>query len=245
MPTRLRISTTRRSRNAARAPCNCAWTTREDAGGAGILDPAAIAEVTAESWPVVRDADELHDALATLVVLPPVPAWTSWFDELARAAARGDVVRGRDAVLGLRGASRRAPPASFIPARTSNPRSPRWPACRCPKPTWRSQRSCAVGWSRAGPVTVAELSHGLALDEEALAGANVFGWRPKEQVLRGRFRGSTVSKSGATAPRPRPDSSPDHRATASRDRTGHRRRLRALFCTGGSTLRRSSAPARH
>src|SRR6202049_4990079 len=36
------------------------------AQGVGALDAAAIAEVAAESWPVVRDADELHDALLTL-----------------------------------------------------------------------------------------------------------------------------------------------------------------------------------
>ncbi len=60
-------------------------TTRDDVDGAGILDPAAIAEVSAESWPVVRDADELHDALSTLFVLPPVAAWQSWFDELIAA----------------------------------------------------------------------------------------------------------------------------------------------------------------
>ncbi len=47
----------------------------EDAAGIGALDPAAIAEVAAESWPVVRDADELHDALLTLIVLPPVAEW--------------------------------------------------------------------------------------------------------------------------------------------------------------------------
>ncbi len=49
-------------------------TLRTDfAGGAGILDPAAIAQVAAESWPDVRDADELHDALLTLItaVRPP------------------------------------------------------------------------------------------------------------------------------------------------------------------------------
>jgi ATP-dependent Lhr-like helicase len=57
-------------------------TTRNDIDGAGILDPAAITEVTAESWPVVRDADELHDALTTLIVLPPVAEWSVWFDEL-------------------------------------------------------------------------------------------------------------------------------------------------------------------
>ena len=34
-------------------------------GGAGTLDPAAIAQVAAEAWPEVRDADELHDALLT------------------------------------------------------------------------------------------------------------------------------------------------------------------------------------
>ena len=57
-------------------------TLRDDVDGAGVLDPAAIAEVAAESWPVVRDADELHDALMSLVVLPPVAAWNGWFDEL-------------------------------------------------------------------------------------------------------------------------------------------------------------------
>ncbi len=36
----------------------------------GSLDPAAIAQVQAEAWPDVRDADELHDVLHTLVVMP-------------------------------------------------------------------------------------------------------------------------------------------------------------------------------
>ena len=39
----------------------------EEVGG---LDPAAIAQVEAEAWPDVRDADELHDALHTLVAVP-------------------------------------------------------------------------------------------------------------------------------------------------------------------------------
>ena len=43
-----------------------------DAAGVGALDPAAIAEVAAESFPTARDAEELHDALLTLIVLPPV-----------------------------------------------------------------------------------------------------------------------------------------------------------------------------
>ena len=39
----------------------------------GALDPAAIAEVAQESWPTIRYADELHDALLTLIVMPPTP----------------------------------------------------------------------------------------------------------------------------------------------------------------------------
>jgi len=42
-------------------------TVLEEVGG---LDPAAIAQVQAEAWPDVRDADELHDVLHTLVVVP-------------------------------------------------------------------------------------------------------------------------------------------------------------------------------
>jgi ATP-dependent helicase Lhr and Lhr-like helicase len=36
----------------------------------GRLDPAAIAKVQEEAWPDVRDVDELHDALHTLIALP-------------------------------------------------------------------------------------------------------------------------------------------------------------------------------
>jgi ATP-dependent helicase Lhr and Lhr-like helicase len=68
----------------------------------GRLDPAAIAEVCADAWPDVRDAEELHDALLSLVVLPArasggfwpggrlgaklresVAAWSAYFEELA------------------------------------------------------------------------------------------------------------------------------------------------------------------
>src|SRR5204863_924609 len=52
------------------------------AQGVGALDPAAIAEVAAESWPVVRDADELHDALLTLTTAPELPEWKQFYDQL-------------------------------------------------------------------------------------------------------------------------------------------------------------------
>jgi len=40
------------------------------ASGIGALDPEAIAEVRKQAWPDVRDADELHDVLLSVVVLP-------------------------------------------------------------------------------------------------------------------------------------------------------------------------------
>jgi len=46
---------------------------RTDAAGAGelgVLDAAAIEEVRRQAWPEVRDAEEAHDALLTLVLLP-------------------------------------------------------------------------------------------------------------------------------------------------------------------------------
>src|ERR1700758_1813883 len=64
----------------------------------GRLDPAVIAEVCDEAWPDVRDAEDLHDALLTLIGLPvgieilrgnnglskklrdSMPAWTPFFD---------------------------------------------------------------------------------------------------------------------------------------------------------------------
>jgi ATP-dependent Lhr-like helicase len=65
----------------------------EDAQSMGALDPAAIAQVAEESWPVVRDRDELHDALLTLILLPPVEEWSGFFDELAQSG-RAYLVNG-------------------------------------------------------------------------------------------------------------------------------------------------------
>ena len=54
------------------------------AGGIGALDPDAIAEVRRQAWPDARDADEVHDALLTLGMLPEAAAvgWLPWLEEL-------------------------------------------------------------------------------------------------------------------------------------------------------------------
>jgi len=85
----------------------------------GRLDPAAIDEVRKDAWPDVRDAEELHDALETLIVLPEpgapqqmnsesssasiyppydalelavaesIPQWRTFFEELASQGRAG------------------------------------------------------------------------------------------------------------------------------------------------------------
>ncbi len=67
-------------------------------GGAGILDPTAIEQVSADVWPEVRDADELHDALLTLVRLAPSAEWQPYFVEL-RATGRASVLIREDRVF--------------------------------------------------------------------------------------------------------------------------------------------------
>jgi ATP-dependent helicase Lhr and Lhr-like helicase len=60
-----------------------------DAASLGALDHDAIAEVVAQATPDLRSADELHDLLLTLVLLPVGEAtrWEAWLEEL-RAAGR-------------------------------------------------------------------------------------------------------------------------------------------------------------
>jgi ATP-dependent Lhr-like helicase len=57
----------------------------------GRLDPDAIARVRAEAAPEVRDPDELHDLLLSLVVARPRPEWTEHFEALAAAGRSFEV----------------------------------------------------------------------------------------------------------------------------------------------------------
>ena len=73
----------------------------DDARDLGALSPDAIAEETAWAWPVIRDADEMHDALLSLAVLADADfadhpdeagAWRAHLAELA-AAGRAQSMR--------------------------------------------------------------------------------------------------------------------------------------------------------
>src|SRR5262249_50111765 len=56
------------------------------AGGLGALDPTAIAEVRRLAWPDVRDADELHDALLSLGLVPRAEVEAAGWGALAAQA---------------------------------------------------------------------------------------------------------------------------------------------------------------
>jgi ATP-dependent Lhr-like helicase len=163
-------------------------TTRNDGDGAGILDPAAIAEVAESSWPYVRDADELHDALLTLVAVPPVAEWQPWFDELvANKRATALIVDGTT----LWTCAERLTLADIIyPGATIEPRIGAL-ATSMALPDTRDEGVAEMlrGWlESSGPVTVAELSAKLAIDERALEHA-LIRLETEGSVLRGRFRG--------------------------------------------------------
>ncbi|MCC6862527.1 MAG: DEAD/DEAH box helicase, partial [Bryobacterales bacterium] len=136
----------------------------EMAFGPGALDPEAIARVNAEAWPPVRDADELHDALLTLIVLPPAAEWQGWFDEL-RAAGRVSEQRG------FWTAAEKAETAQ-----------------RAAQGDEEAATAMLRGWLESTvPVTASEMAARLALPrslvETALARLEGDG-----QVLRGQFR---------------------------------------------------------
>ncbi len=144
----------------------------------GRLDPAAIAEVCDEAWPDVRDAEELHDALLTLIALPAssetrrgnsslstklgdsLPAWTPLFEQLA-AERRAGLARVRNETYWV--ASERAPAFMQIFPSAS---------FEMPVPLVESQEAsredallaCVTGWiAHSGPITANQLSNVLAL----------------------------------------------------------------------------------
>lgn len=65
----------------------------ESVSDLGRLDPLAIEQVRKEALPLIRDADELHDALLSRIVLPKAEGqgWERWFEQL-QAAGRATVL---------------------------------------------------------------------------------------------------------------------------------------------------------
>ncbi len=184
----------------------------------GKLDPAAIEQVRAEAWPDVRDADELHDVLHTLIAFPvsgasserggaaPLaqqaelnsatdPHWQLFFEGLQRS---GRVLQASTNNKQYWLATERAktftaifPEANFEikPAEIPQPVPTRDDAVL----------SLVTGWmAHIGPVTARQLGAVLGIStgdvEKALLRMEASG-----AILRGQFSG-TPSRTGMSAP---------------------------------------------
>jgi ATP-dependent helicase Lhr and Lhr-like helicase len=175
----------------------------ELAGQLGALSPDAIAEVMEEAWPVVRDPDELHDALLTLIWVPEEVAtgWTSYLPALIEAG-RASVVQVRGTGFEVRGwvAAERAdyiqaafPAVQFIPVVAGLGQAVQLN---------REEAIIAIvqGWMEStGPTTADELAQKLSLSLEDVNAA-LLKLESQGQVLRGRFRPSPPDRTSNLEP---------------------------------------------
>lgn len=171
----------------------------------GRLDPAAIAEVRAEAWPDVRDADELHDALTTLIALPEDAAhaigegglagdlsWQAYVAELqaSNRAARATIF-GSDRHFWVAAEKAKTLSAIYPDARLEAS----LPEIEATAPS-RADAILALvtGWmSHIGPIAVTTLARTLDLPVDAVEGAML---RLESQgiALRGNFTGAHATE---------------------------------------------------
>ena len=155
-----------------------------DVGEIGALDATAIATVVDESWPVVRDGDELHDALLTLVAVPPVPEWMVWFGPLV-AARRAGELRVGDTVLWVPTERLGLIRCLYAGATVE----PLLPDIGQPRPESREAAATELlrAWLEStGPDTAGALAARLAVPGD-LVDAGLARLEGEGQVLRGRF----------------------------------------------------------
>ncbi|HEV2946598.1 MAG TPA: hypothetical protein VGX70_04440, partial [Gemmataceae bacterium] len=154
------------------------------------LDPEIIVQVKSEAWPLVRDADELHDVLLSQGMLPCAESgpWGDFFNELRSAGRAAELLADNGMAFWV--ATERWPLIQAI-----------WPDAH-PKPDISVPADVRQDWPREeaiafivrgrmeclGPTTAVSLSRDLALNpghvETALLTLENLG-----SVLRGRFTG--------------------------------------------------------
>jgi ATP-dependent helicase Lhr and Lhr-like helicase len=172
----------------------------------GALDPAAIAQVQQEAWPDVRDADELHDVLHTMVMVPESSSqlsavssqfevggsklsapWTQFLDrlQLENRAVVAEAAGKRYWV-----AAERIEWFEAIHCVATGP---------CPAPAGRSPANTQVGFDDAlrtavqgwmpylGPTTASEIGELLGLPASEIEKA-LLRMEASGAILRGKFR---------------------------------------------------------
>ncbi len=157
------------------------------AAGLGALDQSAIDQVIEESWPVVRDADELHDALLSLVWVPceRMPEWSQWAPSLS-AAGRLLTLRNAQGQEGWGPAELRHVLQLLFPDVRIDPDPVDVAPAESLEPEAAYDR-VVLGWMEStGPTTAVELSHNLRLPEPVIK-ASFFRLEAQGHLLRGRF----------------------------------------------------------
>ncbi|MHB8874803.1 MAG: DEAD/DEAH box helicase [Myxococcaceae bacterium] len=162
----------------------------EDAAAFGALDPQAIAQVVADAAPVIRDAEELHDALLQLIILrEPEPGGDGQLPAMLE-----ELVRDRRAArLSTSGVSFLVAAERVRPVEALFPDSHLKPALGALAGDGPVERESALEEAVrgrlevCGPTTAAELAQHLCLPEPEVGGA-LFRLESGGAVLRGQFR---------------------------------------------------------
>jgi ATP-dependent Lhr-like helicase len=140
------------------------------AGQLDALDPEAVALVLEQVRPRLRNPDELHDLLLSLVVCRPVPEWSTWFDAL--------VADGRAFVLGECWVATEQEEAAQAIREDDD----------------GAAAACVGGHLQlAGPVSVSELTSDGALPAGAPMGAPLTQARARTALARLEAHGSAIA----------------------------------------------------
>jgi ATP-dependent Lhr-like helicase len=166
------------------------------AAGIGALDRAAIDEVRAQAWPDVRDAEEFHDVLLSVGILPLNDAltWQSYAHELiqdGRATLACWHLNGSSQVYSAYAAAERLPLVCLaIPDVVYQPAIELPTLRRRPNEALSEEdalRLIVHGWMEClGPTTVSALAARLGLAERRIEAA-MLALETTGAVLRGRF----------------------------------------------------------
>ncbi len=156
----------------------------------GILDPDAIELVVSETQPQPRDAEEVHDALLSLVAVRPAyaPEWRHWFDELVDQR-RAATIESPDGDSLWFAAENLALVERLYSGATVRPEVRLPPELRREVDEDVARLAIIRGHMEIlGPTTVSELADRTALDPGAIASALARLENEGGVVIRGHFR---------------------------------------------------------
>jgi ATP-dependent Lhr-like helicase len=156
----------------------------------GRLDPDAIERVRAEATPEVRDADELHDVLLSLVAARPQQAWVEQFEALASAGRSFEVHSPGPTDVLWAATERRAEVEALFPGARFVPDHP-LPSGLAPVLDAAAADEAAVTLIRghldvSGPVTVDDLASATGLSPSSVTIA-LEALRGRGFAVSGRF----------------------------------------------------------